>query len=60
MKLGNSSVVIALSAPHSKDAFEACEFILDTIKKEVPIWKKEVLSNSKEKWVVGNPITMGK
>ena len=60
MKLGNSSVVIALSAPHSKDAFEACEFILDTIKKEVPIWKKEVLSNSKEKRVVGNPITMGK
>jgi len=59
MKLGSSSIVIALSTPHSKDAFEACEFILAAIKKEVPIWKKEILSNSKEKWVIGNPIITG-
>lgn len=57
IKLGSSSIVIAISTPHSKDAFEACEFILAAIKKEVPIWKKEVLSSSKEKWVVGNPIS---
>jgi molybdopterin synthase catalytic subunit len=59
IKLGNSSIVIALSTPHSKDAFEACEFILAAIKKEVPIWKKEILSNSKEKWVIGNSIISG-
>ena len=58
MKLGASSVVIALSTPHSKDAFEACQFILDAIKKEVPIWKKEILSNNKVKWVVGNAINI--
>lgn len=58
MKLGTSSVVIALSTPHSKDAFEACQFILNAIKKEVPIWKKEILSNNKVKWVVGNAINI--
>lgn len=56
IKLGGNSVVIALSAPHSKDAFEACEFILAAIKREIPIWKKELLSNNKEEWVNGSPI----
>ncbi|HSA74812.1 MAG TPA: molybdenum cofactor biosynthesis protein MoaE [Candidatus Nitrosocosmicus sp.] len=56
IKLGSNSVVIALSTPHSKDAFEACEFILAAIKREVPIWKKELLSDNKEEWVDGSLI----
>jgi molybdopterin synthase catalytic subunit len=56
IKLGSNSIVIALSTPHSKDAFEACKFILAAIKREVPIWKKELLSDNKGEWVDGSLI----
>lgn len=39
--VGEESVLIALSSPHRKEAFLACGWIIDTIKKDVPIWKKE-------------------
>jgi molybdopterin synthase catalytic subunit len=39
---GEASVLVAVSAGHRAAAFEACRFLIDEIKKEVPIWKKEV------------------
>jgi molybdopterin synthase catalytic subunit len=39
-------VLIAVSASHRKDAFSACEFAIDELKKIVPIWKKEVTADS--------------
>ncbi len=39
--LGESSVVVAVSAAHRREAFEACRYIIDTLKEDVPIWKKE-------------------
>lgn len=39
--LGESSVVVAVSAPHRGEAFTAAEFCIDTLKATVPIWKKE-------------------
>jgi molybdopterin synthase catalytic subunit len=56
LALGNNSIIIALSTPHSKDAFTACKYILAKIKREVPIWKKEILSKGDEKWVDGKLI----
>lgn len=56
LSLGNNSIVIALSMPHSKDAFKACKYILAKIKQTVPIWKKEIMSNGDEQWVDGEPI----
>lgn len=41
LEIGESSVFIAVSSPHRKDAFEACRFAIDTLKQCVPIWKKE-------------------
>ena len=41
MKVGDSIVVIAVSAPHRKEAFAACKFVIDELKKSTPIWKKE-------------------
>src|SRR5919199_919466 len=41
LSLGETSILILVSTSHSKDAFEACQFILEKIKNEVPIWKKE-------------------
>jgi molybdopterin synthase catalytic subunit len=47
-------VVVAVSAAHRKESFEACQFIIDAIKAKVPIWKKEVFEGGEE-WVSANP-----
>lgn len=47
---GEIAVVIAASASHRKEAFEACEFAIDKLKQEAPIWKKEVYSDG-QVWV---------
>jgi len=41
LEIGETSVYIAISAPHRAAAFEACRFAIDTLKRSVPIWKKE-------------------
>ena len=43
------SVAIAISCPHRKEAFEACEYAIDRIKEIVPVWKKEVYADG-EAW----------
>ncbi len=45
-----TSVAIAVSAPHRKEAFEACRYAIDELKKRVPIWKKEIFEDGEE-WV---------
>jgi molybdopterin synthase catalytic subunit len=41
LQIGETSVFIAVSAPHRPAAFDACRFAIDTLKRTVPIWKKE-------------------
>jgi MoaE-MoaD fusion protein len=41
LEIGETSVFIAVSAPHRAPAFDACRFAIDTLKRTVPIWKKE-------------------
>jgi len=41
MEIGEASVAVAVASPHREEAFEACRFAIDTLKKTVPIWKKE-------------------
>jgi MoaE-MoaD fusion protein len=41
LEIGETSVFIAVSAPHRAAAFDACRFAIDTLKRIVPIWKKE-------------------
>ncbi|MBO3697382.1 molybdenum cofactor biosynthesis protein MoaE [Roseivirga sp. E12] len=48
------AVVIACSSAHRKEAFEACEYAIDTLKETVPIWKKEVFEDG-EVWVSAHP-----
>lgn len=48
--VGEPSVVIAVGTPHRKQAFEACEYAIDRLKAEVPIWKKEIGPDGEE-WV---------
>lgn len=52
LKVGDVIVVVAVSAPHREDAFEACKFIIDELKKTTPIWKKE-FNGSRQRWVEG-------
>lgn len=42
LEVGDSAVVIAVSSPHRKDAFQGCQYVIDRIKQIVPIWKREV------------------
>jgi molybdopterin synthase catalytic subunit len=51
LELGEISVLIAVSCPHRNEAFEACRWLIDTLKEVVPIWKKEVEPYGSEKWV---------
>jgi MoaE-MoaD fusion protein len=50
--IGETSVVIAVSAPHRRAAFEACEWAIRELKRTVPIWKKEFFEDG-EVWVKG-------
>ena len=45
LEIGETSVFIAVSAPHRGAAFDACRFAIDTLKKTVPIWKKEYFAD---------------
>ena len=56
LKIGDKSIAIIVSASHSKEAFDTCQFILSKIKNEVPIWKKEILQNGSTKRIEGNLI----
>ena len=50
LEIGESSVLIAVSAAHRGDAFEACRYAIDTLKRTVPVWKKEHFEDG-EVWV---------
>lgn len=52
LEIGETSVVIAVSAPHRGAAFEACEWAIRELKRTVPIWKKEIFADG-EVWVEG-------
>lgn len=51
VNLSEVSVLIAVSTPHRADAFDACRWLIDTLKREVTIWKKEVWAAGPPTWV---------
>jgi len=52
--IGENIVLIIVGAEHRKDAFEACKFCIDELKKIVPIWKKEITTEG-EIWIEEHP-----
>lgn len=54
LKIGEVPVIIAVSSAHREAAFKACQFAIDTLKKTVPIWKKEFFEDG-EVWVNAHP-----
>lgn len=54
LAVGEVPVIIAVSAAHRDAAFEACRYVIDTLKQTVPIWKKEIFEDG-EVWVAAHP-----
>ena len=57
LKLGETSIVIAVACKHRDQAYVLSRFIIEEIKKRSPIWKKEHYENEDSTWLKGNPIT---
>ena len=55
LEIGESSIVVAVAAPHRHAAFEACAYAMDRVKEEVPVWKKEFFADGANHWVNQNP-----
>ncbi len=51
LKIGEISVLVAVSSPHRAEAFDACRFAIDTLKIDAPIWKKEFWLDGVSSWV---------
>jgi molybdopterin synthase catalytic subunit len=54
LEIGETSVLIVVAAAHRGAAFDACRWIIDTLKKTVPIWKKEYFEDGAV-WADGEP-----
>ena len=54
VRVGEASVVIAVSCPHRQEAFAACQFVIDTLKKSAPIWKREIYRHA-SRWQGESP-----
>ncbi|MEY4903536.1 MAG: hypothetical protein RLZZ292_1351 [Bacteroidota bacterium] len=54
LEVGEIPVIIAVAAAHRDAAFDACRYAIDTLKKTVPIWKKEFFEDG-EVWVAAHP-----
>ena len=54
LQVGEVPVIIAVSAAHRDAAFDACRYIIDTLKQTVPIWKKEAFEDG-DVWVAAHP-----
>ncbi len=53
LAVGEISVIVACSAAHRAEAFEACRHGIERLKADVPIWKKEHLAEGESHWVMG-------
>ena len=56
LAVGETSVLVAASAPHRADAFEAARFCIDTLKETVPIWKRETWEGGSDWALCSHPV----
>lgn len=52
LEIGETSIFIAVAAPHRQSALEACSYAIERVKQIVPVWKKEVWDGGEE-WIQG-------
>jgi molybdopterin synthase catalytic subunit/molybdopterin converting factor small subunit len=58
LEIGETSVLIVVASAHRAQAFDACRWLIDTLKKTVPIWKKETFADCAV-WAPGEPFPAG-
>ena len=58
--LGEISILIAVSSKHRDEAFKICRYILEEVKHQSPIWKKEHYNKGLEKWLPGHSLRVKK
>ncbi len=58
MMVGESSVLVVVASAHRAAAFDACRWLIDTLKRQVPIWKKETFADGAV-WAAGEPFPEG-
>jgi molybdopterin synthase catalytic subunit len=51
LQIGEISVLVAVGCPHRSEAFAACQYAIDTLKHNAPIWKKEIWQDGSSSWV---------
>jgi molybdopterin synthase catalytic subunit len=51
LHIGEISVLVAIGCPHRAEAFAACQYAIDTLKHQAPIWKKEYWADGASTWV---------
>ena len=56
VKLGETSIIIAVACKHRSQAYEFSRYVIEEIKKRTPIWKKEHYEEEDSRWLKGNPL----
>jgi len=56
LEIGGVSVAIAVSSKHRKEAFSACQFLIEELKHKAPIWKKEFYIDGNSEWIEGHKL----
>lgn len=56
LEIGDASVAIAVAAPHRDAAYKASREIIERIKRQLPVWKKERYADGEEEWQEGVPV----
>lgn len=51
LAIGDLAIVVAVAAPHRREAFDTCSVLVDRIKHEVPIWKRQLFADGMSEWV---------
>lgn len=53
LEVGETSVIVAAGCEHRAEAFEACRYVIDELKKRLPVWKKEHYPDAPDRWLDG-------
>ncbi len=56
LPVGGTSIVIAVSAPHRAESFDACRYVIEEIKAQAPVWKQEHYLDGKSEWLPGHSL----
>lgn len=59
LAVGEVSVAIAVSSPHRAEAYDASRYVIEEIKKRLPVWKRERFAEGETRWVRGHDLAIG-